>query len=240
MKQRKIAIITGARRGIGKAVALKLDKKGFVAVLVGRDKQKLKTALGDFSKRAIAIPADVSKEKEVVQMIKKIIKKFGRIDVLVNCAGSHVFKKLEDTSKKDFEETIGNNLASVFYCMRECIKQMKKQPQGGQIINIGSISSKIAFERPSISVYCAAKAGVEALAESVQAEIIKAKGNVKIATIHPDLVLTEATIETKRRNLAALRQFALKPEDIAYLVWMIINQGKNSNITEVTVRSLMI
>jgi len=238
MKQKRVAIITGASRGIGKAIALKLDKERFAVVLVSRSKQNLRAALKDFSKGTIAIVADVSKEKEVISMTGKTVKKFGRIDVLINNAGAFLFKKINEMTKKDFNQMVGTNFAGVFYSMRECIKQMKKQPDGGQIINISSLATKVSFPYPSRSLYCGTKAAVGEFASSVQTELMSDKNKIKIATIYPGLVFTDRVIERKIRHPKEVRKHALKSRDIAHVISMIINQDKNSNITEVVIQPL--
>lgn len=238
MKQKKVAIVTGASRGIGKAIALKLDREGFITVLVSRHSENLKTALKDFKKNAVAIPADVSKEKEVVAMVGEVIKKFGRIDVLINNAGFSAFKRINQLTKEDFDQTINTNLGGAFYCLRECISQMKKQPQGGQIINISSIAAKAPFLYPGRSLHCASKAAIGNLANSIQAEMISERRNIKIATIYPGVVFTEWFFKRKTRDLDEVKKNALKPEDIAHVVWMIVSQGRNSNITEVLIEPI--
>ena len=233
--KQKVAIITGASRGIGKAIAFKLDKEGFAVVLVSRNQKNLKSTLKGFSKKAIAIPVDVSKEGEVVSMIGKVIKKFGRIDVLVNNAGISIFKTIDQFEKEDFEVMVNVNLGGVFYCSREVIKQMKKQSWGGQIINISSMAAKYFFSSSPRSLHCMVKAGVAALAGSLQPEL--RNYNIKIATIYPGVVFTDLVTELGRRDPVELQKFALKPEDIAHVAWMIINQKKNSNIIEVVIQS---
>lgn len=235
-KTQKVTIITGASRGIGKAIALKLDKEDFTTVLVSRSQRNLKAALKYFKNNAVAIRADVSKEGEVVSMVGKVIKKFGRIDVLVNNAGLSIFRPVEQITKENFEAMVNVNLGGVFYCSREVIKQMKKQPAGGQIINISSIAAKTPALFSKRNLHCMVKAGIGALAESLQAEL--RNSGVKIVTIYPGLVSTELLTELRSRDPAVLQNYALKPEDIAHVVWMIINQGKNSNITEVAIRPL--
>jgi len=234
----KVAIITGASRGIGKAIALKLDKEGFVVVLVSRSQKNLKSALKGFSKRAVAIPTDVSKEKDIISMVKKIIYKFGRVDVLINNAGWSSRKKIGQISKEDLERVIGTNLAGTFYCTRECLKQMEKQPEGGQIINISSIAAKIPSFFPLRSLHCATKAAIGSFAVNIQKEMDMDKKNIKIATIYPGSVFSEWAAK-RRINPKEFKKHALNAEDVAYVVWMIINQGKNSNITEVTIPSIV-
>lgn len=234
MTKNKVAIITGASRGIGEAIALKLDKGGFITVLVGRNKKNLKTAQKDFSKKAIVIPADVSKENEVIAIVRRVVKKFGRIDVLINCAGWSAAGKIEELSENDFERTVNSNLGGVFYCSREVIKQMKTQSQGGQIINISSMAAKMPLSFPKRSLHCAIKAAIGVFAQNIQEEV--KNYSIKIATIYPNFVLTDSLLRRGTRDPEELRKYAPMPEDVGWLVLMIVNQGEKSNISEVIIR----
>jgi NADP-dependent 3-hydroxy acid dehydrogenase YdfG len=145
--------------------------------------------------------------------------------------------------KRDFEQTVAVNLMGAFYCMRECIKQMKKQSKGGQIINVNSIAVKNPSLFPRRALHCATKAAIAALSASVQSELSIARTNIKIANIYSGPVLTEGFIkvlqEIKKDNSGKNEEFIkhiLRPRDIAYVVWTIIKQGKNSNITEMVVQ----
>ena len=100
--------------------------------------------------------------------------------------------------------------------------------------------AKVPSLFPSRTLYCSAKAALGALSASVQAEINRERKNIKIATIYPGLVFTEGEMAKRKRcNLEELRSRALKPKDIAHVVWMILSQGKNSNITEVIIQPLI-
>ena len=237
MENKKVAIITGSSRGIGKAIALKLDKEGFITVIVSRNQEDLKKVLKEFSKNAISIKADVSKEKDVISMFKKVMNKFGRIDVVVNNAGYLLFKEIERITKADFDNMVNINIGGSFYCMREYIKIiMKKKSNSGQIINIGSLVSKTPSLFPTRSLYCSTKAAISALSENIQAEVRDRGINVKIATIHPGLVFTGKIIGEDTRDYKEIKKYALSVNDVVNAVQMIINQDKNSNITEVVLR----
>lgn len=238
MKQRKVAIVIGASGGIGRFVALELDKEGFIVVLVAHNLERLKKVSKGLSKKAYLVSTDISKEKEVISLIKDTTRKFKHIDLLVNCAGTLLFNKCEEMSSTDFNKLVATDFTGAFFCIRESIKQMKKQKQGGQIINISSLAAKIPSFLPGRSVYCAVKAAVGIMLESIQAELSRSGKKIKIATIYPGLVATDSIIKRGTRNLKELKKFALKPEDIVYAVLSIVNQGENSNITEIIIRPL--
>lgn len=238
MTKNKVAIITGAGCGIGSTIAVKLNKEKFITILVGRNKKNLIKTASKRKKNVVVAVADISKEKDVVGIFKKVIQKFGRIDVLINNAGSSVFEKFDKISGENLRKTVNTNLLGTLYCAKEAVKQMKKQPFGGQIVNISSIAAKIPSVFPSRGVHCATKAAIGAFSESVQSETSTDRKKIKIATIYPGLVFTEAAAKRATRDFQELKKYALKSEDIACVVWTIVNQGENSNITEVVIQPL--
>jgi len=231
---KKVAIITGAGRGIGKSIAKKLNKEGFFVALVDKNKKELNLIKKDFPSKSIFIPCDISKEKEVILMVNQVIKKFKKIDVLINNAGISRYGWVDKLTSGDIDETLEVNLAGAIHCTREAVKQMKKQ-KSGQIINICSIAAKHPQMFLSKSVYSASKAGLAVFGENILPEL--KRYNIKIANIFPALVATEGVKEREFWTKERLK-YALSPEDIAYICWMIINQGKNSNISEVVVNNM--
>src|SRR4029453_10347165 len=142
----KVAIVTGAGSGIGKAVALALLQEGYTVVLAGRRKEMLEqavTAAGSAGKRALAVPTDVSDPQSVRALFARTREAFGRLDLLFNNAGTNAPGiPLEDLSFEQWKTVIDINLTGVFLCTQEALKLMKSQePRGGRIINNGSISA---------------------------------------------------------------------------------------------------
>ena len=156
MNQRsKVAIITGAGSGIGKAAALALLQAGYHVVLAGRREQALLevAALSGAADRALAVVTDVSNEASVVALFDAAVSAFGRVDLLFNNAGTSApGVLLEDLTLDQWQDVVNVNLTGMFLCLRQAFRVMKAQsPQGGRIINNGSISA--TTPRPDSAPY---------------------------------------------------------------------------------------
>ena len=165
----KVAIVTGAGSGIGKAVALALLQEGYAVVLAGRRKEMLEQAVaeaGSAGKRALAAPTDVSDPQSVRALFARTKEAFGRLDLLFNNAGTNAPGiPLEDLSFEQWKTVIDINLTGVFLCTQEAFKLMKSQePRGGRIINNGSISAHAP--RPNSAPYTSSKHAITGLTKS--------------------------------------------------------------------------
>ncbi len=165
----KVALITGAGTGIGKAVALALLRDGYSVVFAGRRKELLDGALaeaGSNASRCLAVPADVSDPSSVDALFGLAEEKFGRLDLLFNNAGIGAPPvPLEDMAFADWKKVVDINLTGVFLCTQAAIKIMKRQtPRGGRIINNGSISAHAP--RPNSIAYTATKHEVTGITRS--------------------------------------------------------------------------
>jgi len=165
----KVALVTGAGSGIGKAAALALLAGGWQVVLAGRRLQPLQdvVTLSGAPERALAVAADVSQEASVVALFDAAVQKFGRVDVLFNNAGTSAPPGvlLEDLSLADWQKVVDINLTGMFLCLRQAFRVMKAQsPMGGRIINNGSISA--TTPRPNSVAYTATKHGVSGLTKT--------------------------------------------------------------------------
>ena len=165
----KVALITGAGTGIGKAVALALMKEGYAAVLAGRRKDKLEEVAAEGKStpgKSLVVPTDVSDPAEIKALFAKTKATFGRLDLLFNKAGIGApAVPLEDLPYETWKKVVDINLTGVFLCTQEAIKIMKDQdPRGGRIINNGSISAHTP--RPRSAAYTATKHAVTGLTKS--------------------------------------------------------------------------
>jgi NAD(P)-dependent dehydrogenase (short-subunit alcohol dehydrogenase family) len=164
----KIAIITGAGSGIGRAVAIALSGDGWSVVLAGRREERLlETAATCGTERALVVPADITLPDSVQHLFTQTLKTFGRLDFLFNNAGiSAPPKPFEELSLQDWQHVIDTNLTGAFLCAQAAFKIMKHQnPQGGRIVNNGSISAHVP--RPLSAPYTASKHGVTGLTRSI-------------------------------------------------------------------------
>ena len=164
----KIAIVTGAGSGIGRAVAIALLNDGWSIVLAGRrEKQLIETANACDVKRTLVVPTDINIPESVQHLFSQTIKTFGRLDLLFNNAGVNApAKPFEELTLQDWQRVIDTNLTGAFLCSQEAFKIMKHQdPKGGRIINNGSISAHVP--RPHSAPYTASKHAVTGLTRSI-------------------------------------------------------------------------
>ena len=166
--QDKVALVTGAGAGIGKAVALAFLREGYRVVLAGRRLEPLQeVAQSAPAGRALAVPTDVSQPDSVTALFARIQAEFGRLDVLFNNAGvSGMGVSFEDISFEQWQTVVGINLTGSFLCAQGAFRLMKAQsPQGGRIINNGSISAHAP--RPNSASYTATKHAITGLTKSI-------------------------------------------------------------------------
>ena len=159
----RIAIVTGAGSGIGRAVARALASKGYKLVLAGRRAEPLDETAAlctDAAVPPLCVPTDVSDEASVAALFARAVAQFGRVDLLFNNAGVNGGRfGIEDMPLDRFKDVVDINLTGAFLCLREAFRVMKAQePRGGRIINNGSISAHTP--RPDTAAYCASKHGV--------------------------------------------------------------------------------
>jgi NAD(P)-dependent dehydrogenase (short-subunit alcohol dehydrogenase family) len=166
----KIAVVTGAGSGIGRAVSLALYSAGYSVVLAGRRAEKLEqthSMAGSSDGKLLVVPIDVSKPDSVRALFSKTLDTFGRLDLLFNNAGSNAPGiPMEDLTYEQWEKVVGVNLTGAFLCAQEAIKIMKAQtPRGGRIINNGSISAHAP--RPNSAPYTASKHAITGLTKCI-------------------------------------------------------------------------
>jgi NAD(P)-dependent dehydrogenase (short-subunit alcohol dehydrogenase family) len=163
MAGRKIAIVTGAGTGVGKAAALALSRDGFVVVLAGRRADRLETVAREAEEETLPVPTDVTDPASIRALFAKTRETFGRLDLLFNNAGvSSRGRPIEEIPLEQWQAVVATNLTGLFLCTQEAIKIMKAQdPRGGRIINNGSISAHAP--RPGTAPYTATKHAVTGL-----------------------------------------------------------------------------
>ena len=194
----KVAIVTGAGTGVGKAAALALLADGYRVVLAGRRPEPLAEviALSGAGDRALAVPTDVAHPDSVKALFDATVTKFGRVDVLFNNAGvSAPGIPLEDLSFEQWKNVVDINLTGVFLCIQNAFRVMKAQtPRGGRIINNGSISA--TTPRPNSSPYTSTKHGVQGLTKAASLDGRKydiAVGQIDIGNAATEMAQRMAT-----------------------------------------------
>lgn len=170
---KKIALVTGAGSGIGKSAMLALAREGYACVLAGRRKEPVEAVAAEIAKgggEAIAVPTHVGEPESVDALFEAVKDRFGRLDVIFNNAGVNApAMPLEDLPFEQWQAVVAANLTGVFLCAQGAFRLMKEQdPQGGRIINNGSISAHTP--RPHAIAYNATKHGVSGITKSVALE----------------------------------------------------------------------
>ncbi|MCJ8143001.1 SDR family oxidoreductase [Ancylobacter sp. A5.8] len=170
MTTKRIALVTGAGTGIGKAAAVALAHDGFTVVMTGRRREPLESVAAGIGDRAQVIPSDISDPASVTALFGEVQARFGRLDVLFNNAGGwSAAMPIEDIPLEDWQRVVNVNLTGVFLCTQAAIRIMKAQdPKGGRIINNGSISAHAP--RPNTGPYTATKHAVTGLTKQVALE----------------------------------------------------------------------
>ncbi len=221
----KVALITGASSGIGKATALAFAAKGANVVVAARRTEELDELVREIEAnggKATAVVTDVSKAKDVENMVKHAITTFGRLDYAVNNAGIEGnFGGIIDLSEEDWDQVININLKGVFLCMKHEAKAMLAAKTSGAIVNIGSVNSFLGF--PSGSAYVTSKHGLVGLTSSISAEL--GPMGIRVNLLCPGLV--DTPMHRRLRGVVGDDMFdkavipsvhlqrAAKPEEIA-------------------------
>jgi NAD(P)-dependent dehydrogenase (short-subunit alcohol dehydrogenase family) len=185
----KVALVTGGNKGIGKGIARGLAVEGASLVLTARDETELKRTADELAAggtRVLAVPADVTDERQVQALFARAVQHFGRLDILVNNAGAFDGGPLDELSAEAWDRVIAVNLRAPFLCTREAMRVMKRQGSG-RIINIGSISAQRV--RPHSAPYSASKHGLWGLTQVTALE--GREFGISCGCLHPGNVRVE-------------------------------------------------
>jgi len=226
----QVSVVTGAGRGIGAAIALKLAEMGAITVLCGRRRAPLEATAAAFSSaggKAEVRECDVTDLRSVEAVAAYVEQTFGRIDILINNAGVGGFSRpLHEMLPDSWDQIVNTNLRGVYYCIRAFAPFMIRARQG-HIINISSLAGKNPL--PNGAAYAASKWGLNGLSYSV-AEELRAY-NIRVAVVCPGSVDTELSPHAGKDPKKLLR-----PEDVAHVVAMLVTQAPQSFASEVLLR----
>ena len=236
-EERRVAIVTGAARGIGKAIAEKLAKNNMNVVIsdILEDEAKATAAeLEQYGVQTYAIKTDVSNAEQAAKLIQDTVNKFSRLDVLVNNAGITRDNLAIRMSEAEWDSVLNINLKGVFLCSQQAAKVMMKK-RSGRIVNIASVSGILGTAGQAN--YAASKAGVMALTKTLAREL--GARNITVNAIAPGFIITEMTekLPDKVKD-EYMAQIPLKrggtPEDIANVVNFLISP-EAAYITGITI-----
>lgn len=238
MLKEKVALVTGAGRGIGKAIALKLAEYGADVIINYNGSKEAAETIAEqitaMGRNAITIKANVAVKEECEQMFQEIKETFGKIDILVNNAGITRDNLAMRMSEEDFDQVVDINLKGAFFCMQQATTMMMKK-RYGKIINISSISG--VRGNPGQINYCATKAGLIGMTKSLAKEV--ASRNITVNAVAPGFIYSDMTeVLSDQVKEAALSQIPLKrmgqPEEIAETVAFLAS-NRASYITGQTI-----
>ncbi len=194
----KVAIITGARRGMGKADALAFAKNGAKVVVADIFQKECELVVDEIKKNGgegLAVKCDVTDKKEIEEMVKKTVDKFGKVDILVNNAGICQFKPFLELTEEEWDRTLDINLKGYFLCAQTVAKEMVKQ-KSGTIVNIASVvMGQIGMGMAGLAHYSASKGGIAALTKTLALEF--APYNIRVNAIAPGAIDTPMAASTK-------------------------------------------
>jgi len=231
------ALVTGASRGIGKAIAISLAKEGAEVIINYssslENANKVVSEINSFGGNAYPLQADISNENSVNQLIKTVLNKNNKIDILVNNAGITKDGLLMRMKTEDWQKVLDLNLSGVFYCTRAVSRQMLKQKKG-RIINITSVVGLMG--NPGQANYSAAKAGVVGLTQSAAKEF--ASRGITVNAVAPGFISTDMTKDLNSEAILSaipLGRFGA-PEDVAGAVRFLAADPSAAYITGQTIQ----
>ena len=223
----KVAIVTGAGRGIGRGIALMLARDGAKVVVSDLNHEDCLSVVAELEKQgtqALAVQCDVSQKEAVDKLMAEATAKFGALDILVNNAGIYPFKPFLEMSESEWDKVINVNLKSIFLAAQAAAKIM---PAGGKIVNISSIAAFVGFS--GLTHYCASKGGMNGMTRALALELAEKKINVNnvapgaIETPGATGAMTEEAKKQMNSNIPWGRMG--QPEDIAAAVAFLASAG---------------
>jgi len=234
----KIAIVTGASNGIGRGIAETFAAEGAKTVLVARREDLLDEVAAGIRARggeAISVATDLTHEDAVIALFTTVHKMFDRLDVLANNAGIATHKETEDITLEYWQAALDINITAPFLCSREAIRIMKAQkPQGGRIVNIGSVSAKTP--RPDSLPYTVTKFGLQGMTHQLTMD--GRKYNVVSSIIHPGATLSSFTTRRGRTRAGPGERpddYVMAAEDVAKVAVLMAALPPEVNLYEATI-----
>lgn len=221
----RAALVTGASSGLGRATAVALAQAGADVALVARSEEELESAREEVSKigrRALALPADLAKEDEAAGAVERTVEAFGRIDVLVNAAGTDAPGTVEELDVEGWDRTLAVNLRAPFLLARASFPRMR-EVGGGTVVNVSSVAGKKGWA--NASAYCASKFGLTGFTEALADE--GREHGIRAIVLYPGAMATNWGSWTPEERRRSTRQEAppgqaLPPERVAdFIAWFV-------------------
>ena len=232
MSQPKVVLITGASRGIGKAIAIKFAEHGYQTVITGRNVDLLKEtaskieSVGKLPAKVIA--AELRDTHDISRLIGGTLQQFGKIDVLINNAGVLHIKPFLEITSDELTEMIDTNFMAVFQLTQRIVPEMLKQ-KSGTIVNIASLAGKYGFQGGS--GYAATKFALRGFAQSLMLEL--RPHDIRVLSVFPGSVNADMLDDNP---IATNAKTALAPEDVAHAVFAVVSADSRATISELDIR----
>jgi 3-oxoacyl-[acyl-carrier protein] reductase len=223
----KVAIVTGATKGIGLAIAERMVNEGMSVVVSARTESDVTTVVERLGAHAMGVPCDVSDPDACQALVDATIDRFGRLDVLVNNAGLGVFKPISELSVEEWRLQIEVNLGGVFYCSKAALPHLSASGDGF-IVNIGSLASRNSFATGT--GYNASKFGLLGLSEAMMLDV--RYDDVRVSIVMPGSVNTPFN----NNQMASERGWKLEADDCALAVMQLLEYPKEAHVSRVEMR----
>lgn len=223
----KVAIVTGASKGIGRGIAIALAQQGSRVILAARDGAKMAQVVNEIAAaggRAEALVCDITSELAVDALFAHVQSQYGRLDILVNNAGMAVSGRIDELSLSDWQQVQNVNVTGIFLCCRGAVRIMKPQ-KSGRIINIGSISGQMP--RVKSAPYTTSKFAVSGLTKALALEL--RPFNIAVCAVHPGNVMTDIWEKTPQ---VPEQEGVMTVKDLAETVITIASLPDNVNLFE--------
>jgi 3-oxoacyl-[acyl-carrier protein] reductase len=227
----KVALVTGASRGIGRHIALTLARSGARVALAARTLPELESARAEIEAlggEAASFRADVSIEAEVIALVQHTVQRFGRLDILVNNAGFGVFKPLAETTTDEWDRIMAVNARGPFVLCREAVPHLRRQSRS-TIVNVASVVAVKGYANQS--AYAASKHALYGMSKALAREV--QSDGIRVHVISPGGVATELSAQA-RPDLD--RAGLIQPQEIADIVLFLVTREGNAVIDEINIR----
>ncbi|MGH9632185.1 MAG: SDR family oxidoreductase [Bryobacteraceae bacterium] len=227
--ENKVAVVTGASRGIGRAIAAALAKAGASVAICGRTQADVTKTVADLSSkgRIVGRSVDVTNVDEVSRFFGYVDEQFGGLDILVNNAGIGIFRSVAELSMEEWKSVLDTNLNGVFYCSHEAVNRMRKRG-GGAIVNISSLAGKNPFAGGA--AYNASKFALNGFSEAMMLD--HRNDNIRVSYIMP------GSVDTGFNPNWAAGAWKIAPEDIAEVVLTVLGMPERTLISRIEMRPL--
>lgn len=236
----KIALVTGASSGIGEATAIALARAGASVVVSARRAERLQALLQRIEQmggRALAMPADMTVEAEVIQVVEDTVARLGRIDILINSAGIMQAGGIENCDLDEYRQVFDINLFATLYCCKAAVPHMLDQG-GGDIVNISSLAGRKGG--PMTNAYSASKHAVNSMTDAMRQEL--GDRNIRVSILMPGATTTEVGDHISDPNWRKAiqehvsKEGAVLPAEIGETVVFMLSLPRRVNISEIAVR----